>query len=63
MCRPHPYSLVGSDCDQGVCRTEFSNETMTKTFSNLGIQCELKANFNEALKQRAAIGVDPFDSE
>lgn len=58
--RPHPHRLVGKEgCKKGVCTMEI-NETMSLTFSNLGIQCVKKRDIEEALRLREEIRVDPF---
>lgn len=62
--RPHPHNLVGKEgCKKGVCTMEMNNESMTMTFSNLGIQCVKKRDIGEALSLRKEIQVDPFRSE
>lgn len=59
--RPHPHNLVGKEgCKKGVCTVEINSETMSVTFSNLGIQCVKKKDIDEALKVREEIRVDPF---
>lgn len=49
-------------CKRGVCTLEISPETMTATFSNLGIQCVKKKDIEAALRVREEIRVDPFRS-
>lgn len=62
--RPHPHNLVGKEgCKKGVCTVEISSETMSVTFSNLGIQCVKKRDIDEALRVREEIRVDPYRSE
>ncbi|KAK5643286.1 hypothetical protein RI129_007131 [Pyrocoelia pectoralis] len=59
--RPHPHNLVGREgCKKGVCTLEVSPDTMSVTFSNLGIQCVKKKDIESALKVREEIRVDPF---
>ncbi|XP_031339181.1 embryonic polarity protein dorsal-like isoform X2 [Photinus pyralis] len=59
--RPHPHNLVGREgCKKGVCTLEVSPETMSVTFSNLGIQCVKKKDIESALRVREEIRVDPF---
>lgn len=59
--RPHPHNLVGKEgCKKGICSVEISGESMTATFSNLGIQCVKKKDIDEALRIREGIRVDPF---
>ncbi|KAJ9597396.1 hypothetical protein L9F63_011741, partial [Diploptera punctata] len=62
--RPHPHNLVGKEgCKKGICTMRINSETMTVTFSNLGIQCVKKKDIEEALKVREEIRVDPFRSD
>lgn len=61
--KPHPHNLVGKDCKTGVCRVKITDESMTITFGNLGIQCVKKKDVEQRLKQREEIKVDPFKSE
>lgn len=62
--RPHPHNLVGKEgCKKGVCTVEINSDTMSVTFSNLGIQCVKKRDIDDALKVREEIRVDPFRSE
>jgi Rel/ankyrin family protein len=59
--RAHPHNLVGKEgCKKGICTTRINNETMTVSFSNLGIQCVKKKDIEDALKLREEIRVDPF---
>ncbi|XP_077287048.1 embryonic polarity protein dorsal-like isoform X2 [Arctopsyche grandis] len=59
--KPHPHNLVGKDgCKKGVCTVEINSESMTVSFSNLGIQCVKKKDIEDALKVREEIRVDPF---
>ncbi|XP_019877552.1 embryonic polarity protein dorsal-like isoform X2 [Aethina tumida] len=59
--RPHPHKLVGREgCKRGVCTLEIPPETMSVSFSNLGIQCVKKKDIEEALRVREEIRVDPF---
>lgn len=61
--RPHPHNLVGRDgCKRGVCTLSVPPETMTLTFSNLGIQCVKKKDIEAALRLREEIKIDPFRS-
>lgn len=62
--RPHPHNLVGKEgCKKGVCTVEINSDTMSVTFSNLGIQCVKKRDIDEALRVREEIRVDPYRSE
>lgn len=62
--RPHPHRLVGKEgCKKGVCTIEINSETMSVTFSNLGIQCVKKKDIDSALRLREEIRVDPFRSK
>uniref|UniRef100_A0A6M2DYI8 Putative transforming protein n=1 Tax=Xenopsylla cheopis TaxID=163159 RepID=A0A6M2DYI8_XENCH len=59
--RAHPHNLVGKEgCKKGVCTMQVNTDTMSVTFSNLGIQCVKKKDIEEALKARELIKVDPF---
>lgn len=62
--RPHPHRLVGKEgCKKGVCTVEINSETMSVTFSNLGIQCVKRKDIEAALTLREEIRVDPFRSK
>lgn len=62
--RPHPHNLVGKEgCRRGVCTIEIPAETMTVSFSNLGIRCVKKKDIEEALRVREEIRVDPYRSK
>lgn len=62
--RPHPHNLVGKEgCKKGVCTVEINSDTMSVTFSNLGIQCVKKKDIEEALRVRESIRVDPYRSK
>lgn len=50
-------------CKKGVCTMEIKSETMSVSFSNLGIQCVKKKDIEDALKVREEIRVDPFRSK
>lgn len=59
--RPHPHNLVGREgCKKGVCTLEIPPDTMTVSFSNLGIQCVKKKDIESSLRTREEIRVDPF---
>ncbi|KAK6487749.1 mRNAion factor RelB-like protein isoform X1 [Huso huso] len=61
--RPHPHSLVGKDCEDGVCVVSFSPRTNRKhSFSNLGIQCVRRREVEPALEKRRSQGIDPFNT-
>ncbi|XP_039254774.1 dorsal-related immunity factor Dif-like [Styela clava] len=61
--RPHPHSLVGKDCSNGICQVRVNPETqMTACFSNLGIQCVKRKEVSGALQERQKLGVDPFNT-
>lgn len=60
--RVHPHSLVGKQCKRGVCTVEVNNETMTASFTNLGVQCVRRKDIEQELKVRQEIRVDPFRS-
>ncbi|XP_059612974.1 proto-oncogene c-Rel isoform X2 [Phlebotomus argentipes] len=59
--KPHPHNLVGKDgCQKGVCTLQINEDTMSVTFSNLGIQCVKKKDIEDALRLRQEIKVDPY---
>ncbi|CAH0560657.1 unnamed protein product [Brassicogethes aeneus] len=59
--KPHPHNLVGREgCKKGVCTMEIPAETMSVTFTNLGIQCVKKKDIESALREREELRVDPF---
>lgn len=58
--RAHPHNLVGRECKDGICSIYVDKETMTATFSNLGIQCVKKKDIEAALRLREQKKVDPF---
>lgn len=61
--RSHPHSLVGKDCENGICQVEVSPDTqMGACFSNLGIQCVKRREVQDALQERRRQGVDPFNT-
>ncbi|XP_041092294.1 transcription factor RelB homolog [Polyodon spathula] len=61
--RPHPHSLVGKDCEDGICVVSFSPRTNRKhSFSNLGIQCVRRREVRPALEKRRSQGIDPFNT-
>ncbi|KAK6470604.1 embryonic polarity protein dorsal-like isoform X2 [Huso huso] len=61
--RPHPHSLVGKDCEDGICVVSFSPRTNRKhSFSNLGIQCVRRREVRAALEKRRSQGIDPFNT-
>nr|CAB3265519.1 rel1 [Phallusia mammillata] len=61
--RPHPHSLVGRDCDKGVCQTNLDpSNQMLGTFSNLGIQCVRRREVNSSILDRIRNNVNPFDT-
>ncbi|XP_041090559.1 transcription factor RelB-like isoform X2 [Polyodon spathula] len=61
--RPHPHSLVGKDCEDGVCVVSFSPRANRKhSFSNLGIQCVRRREVEPALEKRRSQGIDPFNT-
>ena len=62
--RPHPHSIVGKECTDGVCRISLSvKDNMQHSFQNIGIQCVKKTEIDDALRKRREINVDPFGSK
>lgn len=61
--RPHPHSLVGKDCMNGICQVRVNPETqMSACFSNLGIQCVKRKEVSGALLDRKNLGIDPYNT-
>lgn len=60
--RAHPHNIVGkgSICKKGVCSMEITNEDMTCSFANIGIQCVRKKDAPASLARREQIKVDPY---
>ncbi|XP_032830133.2 uncharacterized protein LOC116953924 isoform X3 [Petromyzon marinus] len=58
--RPHPHSLVGKDCSDGVCEVDVSSGVTIVQFQNLGIQCVKKKEVADALKLRLQKNVNPY---
>ncbi|XP_067938401.1 embryonic polarity protein dorsal-like isoform X2 [Watersipora subatra] len=58
--KPHPHTLVGPECRQGVCTKKVKTGLDCIQFPNLGIQCKKKAELKDALSLRQQIRVDPF---
>lgn len=61
--RAHPHNLVGKHCQKGVCKMNVDPDTMTATFSSLGIQCVRRKDVAASLTQRKHIHVDPFKNQ
>lgn len=63
--RAHPHKLVGKEgCKDGICTVRIDiDDNMTKTFTNLGIQCVTKREIRESLAVREKKFIDPFKSE
>ncbi|XP_067831001.1 transcription factor RelB-like [Heptranchias perlo] len=60
--KPHPHSLVGKDCQNGICEVTVSPKcNMKVSFANLGIQCMKKKEIVKALELRLKLGIDPFN--
>lgn len=50
--RLHPHSLVGKQCQNGICTVQCGPKDMTATFPNLGIQHVTKKNVASILEER-----------
>uniref|UniRef100_H2YIH8 RHD domain-containing protein n=1 Tax=Ciona savignyi TaxID=51511 RepID=H2YIH8_CIOSA len=50
--RLHPHSLVGKQCQNGICTVQCGPKDMTATFPNLGIQHVTKKNVATILEER-----------
>uniref|UniRef100_V9KLL7 Transcription factor RelB-like protein n=1 Tax=Callorhinchus milii TaxID=7868 RepID=V9KLL7_CALMI len=60
--KPHPHSLVGKDCQNGICEVTVSPKcNMKASFSNLGIQCVKKKEVLKAIELRQKLGIDPYN--
>ncbi|KAJ8280772.1 hypothetical protein GJAV_G00058810 [Gymnothorax javanicus] len=61
--RPHPHSLVGKDCAEGICVVRLKPSKSCKhCFSNLGIQCVRRKELDLALEKRRKQNIDPFNT-
>nr|XP_048690361.1 transcription factor RelB isoform X2 [Caretta caretta] len=59
--RIHPHSLVGKDCNNGLCEVTLRPQTNPKhSFNNLGIQCVKKKEIEAAIEKKLQLGIDPF---
>lgn len=59
--KPHPHDLVGKDCKDGYYEAEFGPERRAIAFQNLGIQCVRRREVRDAIMQRVARGINPFN--
>ncbi|XP_010866123.2 proto-oncogene c-Rel isoform X1 [Esox lucius] len=59
--KPHPHDLVGKDCKDGFYEAEFGLERRVIAFQNLGIQCVRRREVKDAILQRMARGINPFN--
>uniref|UniRef100_A0A8C4R0K0 V-rel avian reticuloendotheliosis viral oncogene homolog n=1 Tax=Eptatretus burgeri TaxID=7764 RepID=A0A8C4R0K0_EPTBU len=59
--RPHPHSLVGKNCEDGVCILELDPPNLYVQFQNLGIQCVKRKHVFDAIKQRLIRRIDPYN--
>lgn len=57
---PHPHSLVGNDCKDGVCTIRLRSGQTNIQLSNIGIQCCRRQDVAKNLEQRQKLRVDPF---
>ncbi|XP_071955940.1 uncharacterized protein [Antedon mediterranea] len=57
---PHPYGLVGKDCENGICKKFVQKVDQPIKFENLGIQRIKQKEIFSALLVRLNQGVDPF---
>ncbi|XP_064159367.1 transcription factor RelB isoform X1 [Anguilla rostrata] len=61
--RPHPHSLVGKDCADGICVIRLNScRSCRHSFSNLGIQCVRRKELETALEKRRSQKIDPFNT-
>ncbi|XP_018604378.1 transcription factor RelB isoform X2 [Scleropages formosus] len=62
--RPHPHSLVGKDCADGICVIFLNPRTHQRhSFTNLGIQCVRRKELDSALEKRRKQKIDPFNTD
>ncbi|KAM6997543.1 proto-oncogene c-Rel [Tautogolabrus adspersus] len=59
--RPHPHDLVGKDCKDGFYEAEFGPDRRVIAFQNLGIQCVRRREVKDAIIQRMARKINPFN--
>ncbi|XP_016412208.1 proto-oncogene c-Rel-like isoform X2 [Sinocyclocheilus rhinocerous] len=59
--KPHPHDLVGKDCKDGYYEVEFGPERRVIAFQNLGIQCVRRREVRDAIMQRIARRINPFN--
>ncbi|XP_039251411.2 nuclear factor NF-kappa-B p105 subunit-like isoform X5 [Styela clava] len=50
--RLHPHSLVGKQCQNGICTVQCGPKDLTATFPNLGIQHVTRKNVAKILEER-----------
>lgn len=60
--RPHPYSLVGEDCVDGVCCKKINDCSQEIFFRKITVQCVKKTEVESALRKRESRNIDPFMS-
>ncbi|XP_067412615.1 transcription factor RelB [Emydura macquarii macquarii] len=59
--RIHPHSLVGKDCNNGICEVTLRPRANPKhSFNNLGIQCVKKKEIEAAIEKKLQLGIDPY---
>ncbi|XP_063168689.1 transcription factor RelB [Candoia aspera] len=59
--RIHPHSLVGKDCNSGLCEVTLKPRVNARhSFNNLGIQCVKKKDIEESIEKKLQLGIDPF---
>ncbi|XP_018606544.1 proto-oncogene c-Rel-like [Scleropages formosus] len=59
--RPHPHELVGKDCKDGLYEADLGPERRVFAFQNLGIQCVKRKEVKDAILQRMAQNMNPFN--
>ncbi|XP_071956065.1 uncharacterized protein [Antedon mediterranea] len=57
---PHPYGLVGKDCENGICKKFVPNAGQPIKFEHLGVQRIKQDEIFSALLVRLNQGVNPF---
>lgn len=58
--KAHPHSLVGRECNKGVCTVKLKHGDSQFVFQNLGIRCAKKKAIKDKLLERKQIRVDPY---
>ncbi|XP_077998854.1 uncharacterized protein LOC144451822 [Glandiceps talaboti] len=60
---PHPYSLVGKDCINGMCIIPVGPGQQIVSCAGMGIRCEKKKDISEAFEMKKSSYKQPFRDE